>query len=175
MDNELQANNPGQIVDITTIYKLINHCLSQGKPFINPVANNLIDGNPINFGVEEDSLMLASLTLFSKADITYMLKQKRLEPHFRITQQFLSKNANLVSCDTLFSKLKGHNHGNFIKKQYPSGINHISMPLFSLSKQYAVLHAGYECGPMCGYGAYYIVRKTPQGWNIIHTFKDPVY
>ncbi len=42
-----------------------------------------------------------------------------------------------------------------------------SLPLFSLDRNYVVIHKSYYCGELCGYFGYYIYRRKGEGWEYI--------
>jgi hypothetical protein len=117
-----------QLATDEELYEVINFCLTNDDLFA-PDIKYLVDGNPIRWAGDEDSLDIAKIdTIFTKADKAYMLEQQRWAPDFRIKPEKRTRKFNMISADTLMER--------YLKKQDTADLfkgtrGAINAPLFS--------------------------------------------
>jgi hypothetical protein len=156
-------------VDNQTIYGLINsEALNENDVF--KFCNNVLN-RKTTFYIGYDTILLKKVdTLFSQEDKKFISKQYRNGIHF-ILEQKLLKHKNVVEYDTtmIATKEKSKKYwGKLLEKHQCIGL--VSMPLFNLKKDMAIVQVGYNCGIHCAEGGTYIYKLNENGkWELYLT------
>jgi hypothetical protein len=156
-------------VDNQTIYGLINsEALIENDVF--KFCNNVLNRKTI-FYIGYDTILLKKVdTLFSQEDKKFISKQYRNGIHFILEQKQL-KHKNVVEYDTtmIATKEKSKKYWDKLLEKYKC-IGLVSMPLFNLKKDMAIVQVGYNCGINCAEGGTYIYKLNENGkWELYLT------
>lgn len=160
-----------ELVDNETIYGLINsEALNENK--IYKFCENVLNRKTAYY-IGQDTVLLKKVdTLFSQKDKEFISKQYRNSINF-ILEQNLLKHKKVVEYDTtmLATREKSRNYWEqLIKKNHCIGL--ISLPLFNLKKDMAIVQVGYNCGVLCAEGGTYIYKLNRNGkWELYLTIE----
>lgn len=119
---------------------------------------------------ESDSTMITGLRNdVSKADIDYMLKQRReFKP---MTWEQLSVNGAVILhesyLDKTFSSKKAVKNWEKYYNAHRAGYYEISQPIFSQDKKTAVIYMSYKCGVTCGHGTATLYHYENGKWVVV--------
>lgn len=160
------------LVDNQTVYGLINcEALNENKIFKS--CENVLN-RETTFCSNCDSLLLEKIdTLFSKKDKEFIVKQYKNSIHFILDQKLL-KHKNIIEYDTtmLATREKSRAYWDKLLEKYHC-IETISLPLFNLKKDMAIVQISYNCGILCGEGGTYIFKLNRSGeWELYLKFEE---
>jgi len=159
---------PKKLIDDDAIYDLINSHIAADTAYSGNyktiIGRNLL---PAFFGRNDSLKIIKADSIFTKSDVYFIFKQARYSTSFSIDKTKLNKESYVLLPDTCDAFGAGH-------KEYWENIHNqftnftlISMPLFSIDRSTALLNLSHSCGPICGYGATYIYRKTDNKWKLL--------
>lgn len=160
-----------ELVDNETIYGLINsEALNENK--IYKFCENVLNRKTAYY-IGQDTVLLKKVdTLFSQKDKEFISKQYRNSINF-ILEQNLLKDKKVVEYDTtmLATKEKSRKYWEqLIERHHCIGL--ISLPLFNLKKDMAIVQVGYNCGVLCAEGGTYIYKLNRNGkWELYLTIE----
>lgn len=121
------------------------------------IHQRILSWDTINF-ITNDSPSLNDQ--FSSLDMRY-LYQRRSGMDSIFTQQdrdFLFKQFKAIK-DTIWHKSFSNSKLLSNKKQKRPNNYYYSIPLFSVDKNYVIIHRQFYCGSSCAYGGYYLYRR----------------
>ncbi len=158
--------------DNQTIYGLLNSD-AINENHIYESLDNVLD-RQIYFCANCDSTMLLeSDSLFSDADKEFIKMQYQNSIHFVLDPKLL-KDKKIIEVDTtsLTSKVKRLKYVEKLNEKHPF-ISTISLPLFNLKKNLAIVQFDYTCGMLCGEGGTYIFKLNKNGkWEYYQTIEE---
>ena len=161
-----------ELVDNENIYGLLNsEALRRNKIF--NFCNNILNRKTVYYVGQNTVLLKKVDTLFSQKDKEFISKQYRNSIKFILNQRFL-KHKRVVEFDTtmLATKEKSRAYWDKLLEKHHC-IGSISIPLFNLEKNMAIVEVGYYCGILCGEGGTYIYKLNRSGnWELYLTIEE---
>jgi hypothetical protein len=163
----------GQNFDSTVVSKLIIRSFMndiQGSSIL--ISNPLIVSTPSVINLKALSTLRDSI--FSNDDLTFietqMNQSKNLEWNESLIDSslFISKS----QLDQIFSDNKNDGSlgwASFHKLEKKRSFYNISIPYFTLDKQYCVVYISYNCGVLCGGGGLNIYKFKNAKWTLYKT------
>jgi hypothetical protein len=158
-----------QLVDDKTIYEFLNSVIVTDSSY---KYSNTVVGSIGSLWLEKsDSLQLLKAdTIFSEEDAHFIFKQARMKHFYNVDRNELCQGKNVIYLDEkiVFGD-EGSKYWSELRKKYGS-MYIMTIPVFSLDKNTAMISTSHQCGSQCGTGATYVYKKYNNHWRLIATW-----
>lgn len=101
----------------------------------------------------------------SESDTTFLRNQFRSQKDFT-TDSLTGYGFVICKVSALRATMKTDSLWSYITDKYNGGYYSVSKPIFNRSYDKAYIKIGYRCGPMCGSGYSYILKRENNKWVI---------
>lgn len=152
------------------IYELIGSILTQEGNDRLSTKYLLQHDNDFHINSRDSLSIIALGSLLTKTDIEFIFEQYEQRETFYFKDSFAGYT--VINVDSLKQLDTAAFWSSYYSKYGQQGFFAISLPLFSLDKQTAIVNLAFCCGLKCAYGNLKVYKKLGGKWKAVLSIND---